>query len=354
MELKIIDRKSIHKIDINDWHRLSEESTYPNPFYEPFILIPALKHLSINRHIKVVCAYKDDCLFALFPIEIIKHKLGFRYISIWKSSECFLCDPLCTNTQGLTLIISRLLRKLQIKILRIDDHSAYSFGRYLDQNSVVFEYERGSVLNTNNVNVDLNNLSRKVRLENKRIKKRFYEKTNAVYLTSKKMPDINWLDEYCQLEHSGWKKTVKGSILSQPNTYAYFKALCEEGEKQGTISYQGLFIKSENETEKNQNNFESLAISIRVSTHKKAFELKTCYSETFKKYYPGVNLELANLNDDELLNFDFVDSCAQPDNSLINRIWPSQRKIYSSIYFHRGILGYILKRVYRFKNRKYL
>ena len=340
MRVELLERKQVESIDSLQWQQLANNSVYTNPFYESWNLLSALKFLDKNANVYVATAYKNDQLIALFPVKVIKHKIGIRYLSIWKHEHCFLTDPLCSHPKELAKIINRVIRQLKVMIARFDHHSLYSYGRYVDQHSVVFRASRGAIFDTKNTREYLLTMPRKIRLENKRIAKRFSAKTEAVYETSDTKEKFDWLDAYCHLEHSGWKKSVSGSILSEPNTYQYYLGLQRAAEPLGKIQFQGFF-----------NQQGALAISFRIVSNKRAFELKTSYNEKYKELYPGVNLEIKNMQELESNDYEFVDSCTVSENYLINRLWPNQRQIYTSLYFHGGILGKLLKLVYRFKSR---
>ena len=238
MEVKILTRKEALSVDKKAWEQLANDSYFTNPFYERWMLAPALEFLQLNDEVRLVVAYKNNELIALFPIKIVRTKWGLRYLTVWKHKQCYLTDPLCSNPVELSLIINRVIRKLKVSVLRITHHSLYSYGRYIDQHSVVFRATRGAILDLKSVREYLLTMPRKVRLENKRIYKRFFEQAEATYATSDDNSTRNWLEEYCRLEHSGWKRKVNGSILSSPGELKYYQALYQKraGERKNEIS----------------------------------------------------------------------------------------------------------------------
>lgn len=343
MQVDILDREQATQIDAIQWDRLAQESKFTNPFFERWSLLPALEFLDKKETVFVVTAYKEGELIALFPILTKKHSLGLNYLGIWQHNHCFLTDPLCSNPVFLAQIFNRVIRHTQVSIVQIEKHSLNSYGRYIEQRSAVIESTRGAIFDTKATRQHLVTLPRKVRLENKRVRNRLFEKTNAKYLTSKDSSDLNWLAEFCHLEHSGWKNIVKGSILSNPDVYRYYSAMYQSQGKNGKIQFQGLFSESE-----------ALAIAFRIVSNNRAFELKTSYNEDYRDIYPGVVLEIINMEDLEKFNYEFVDSCTTSENFLINKLWPDQRKIYTSLYFHGGMAANLLKFIYKIKNRKKL
>ncbi len=107
------------------------------------------------------------------------------------------------------------------------------------------------------------------------------------------------------------------------------------------VEFQGLFLKDE-----------PLAISFRLVFNRCAYDLKTTYNEKYKHFYPGVVLELFNLKDLENYDINLVDSCTSSDNKVVNRLWPSQRKVYGCIFFSQHPLARLIKLAYRFKKTR--
>jgi hypothetical protein len=198
--------------------------------------------------------------------------------------------------------------------------------------SVIIRSTRGAISNTREIGEHLKALPKKQRSENKRIRKRLLEKHNATYQTSRDMPSIDWLDTYCKLEDSGWKRRQNGSIYANPEVHRYYSEVNEEALKMGKIDFQGLF-----------GGHTTLAVSFRISSRSRAFELKTAYDENFRSSYPGAVLELINLETIDADSYTFIDSCTSPENRLVNRLWPDRMDIWNSFYFPNFTSGKILR-----------
>ncbi len=342
MQIRILAREDVSNIDAEQWDKLASDSVFVNPFYERWSLIPALEFLHKEDEVYVVATYDKDVLTALFPIHLKLSYFGIRYLCLWRHTHCFLCDPLIQSTVSLAKIFNYVLRKMKVSVMRIPQHSELSYGEDIDRRSVVFSSTRGAIFNTSDIKRHLGNLPSRVRAENKRITKRLFKEVNAQYITSKDEPNRNWLDDYCQLEHAGWKRNVSGSILSDDSQYNYYRAMYNLSKISNNIEFRGIFDEQS-----------MLSISFRITSRNHAFELKTSYNEKFKRLYPGVVLELMNLDDLSSSKFKFVDSSTNSDNSLINKLWPEQRKLVNSLYFDGRLMGKLLKFMYKIKNRMY-
>ncbi len=342
MRIDILARDEVHNITPELWDGLSESSINTNPFFERWCLSPALKYLDIDEEIFIVVAYKNEKLIALFPLQIRNHYLGLKYLSIWQHSQCFLCEPLCDDREDLYEVLHTVMLKKQLSIIQLPFHTSNSFGQYIEKHSISFTSQRGSVDDFSEIKSHFSNLARKQKSENKRIVNRLFQVTAARYVSSKIEPDRNWLEDYCHIEDSGWKGLQGGSIKSNTNIYLYYKEMCVLATCQNKIEFQGLF-----------NNSETLAISLRIYTKNKGFDLKTSYNEIFKGFYPGVVLEICNLNELSNSKLDYLDSCTASNNRLVNRLWPEQKKIQMSYFFDHGLIGRMLRLLYKIKRWKY-
>ena len=68
--------------------------------------------------------------------------------------------------------------------------------------------------------------------------------------------------------------------------------------------------------------------------------LKITYDEHFAPFSPGVHLEMANVDQfHEIASIRWMDSCAMPDNAMINRLWPDRRELRTALICPGGLGG---------------
>jgi len=339
MRVEILERNDAIDIDASQWDRLASDSQNTNPFYERWNLLAALNYLDLDKNVKIVTAYQNGKLTGLFPVIVGKHSLGIRYLSVWQHSQCFLCDPLCFDRNEMQYLLKDVLLKTKTSIIKLPLHSELSFGSSVEHQTISFSYSRGAVKSFNEIDTYFEELPSRSKIENNRVVNRLFNVTSAEYLCSPESSK-NWFQLFCRLENSGWKGRAGGSIKSVPEVYQYYNELFKSSDASDKIEFQGLF-----------NRDEVLAISLRLISNNKGFDIKTSYNELFKPFYPGVVLEILNLkalNGAELI---FLDSCASHENRLVNRIWPAQEKICNSLYFDRKMVGLLLELLYKIKRK---
>ena len=334
LQISILDREKLSEVSAKAWDELSVNSQLKNPFFARDSLLSALNCIDLDKQIFLVAAYQNSQLCTLFPIEIKRHRLGFRCIHIWRHQHCFLSDPLSLNEALSSTVIVELLNRLKISCFMVERHSPMSLGQHVHSKSIINQTYRGQVSELKVKHDYYSLLSSKVRSESKRVVKRMFRELDITYRTSNDYPEFDWFNEYCQLEHKGWKAGVSGSILSQQDYYQYYQGFAPEALKSGKIEYQGLFIAGV-----------PVAMSVRMIDGHSSFDIKTSFDETYKKFYPGVVLEILNLNDLQGSHYDIVDSCTHEQNNVVNRLWPEQKIVYESVFFRNSVQGIILNKM---------
>ncbi|HXL39570.1 MAG TPA: hypothetical protein VN928_03405, partial [Myxococcales bacterium] len=66
------------------WEELAAASVEPNPFYEPWMLLPALRSFARRERVEVVLVFRGDLLCGLFPIVHRRGRAG-----LWRHRYCY-------------------------------------------------------------------------------------------------------------------------------------------------------------------------------------------------------------------------------------------------------------------------
>ena len=70
------------------------------------------------------------------------------------------------------------------------------------------------------------------------------------------------------------------------------------------------------------------------------FCFKVAFDDDLARYSPGVQLELAAVEAfHDSAGLALVDSCAEPDNELINGLWPDRRTLSTLVFPAAGMAG---------------
>src|SRR5690349_21650750 len=71
------------------WTDLAASAAEPNAFYEPWMLLPALRSFARRGRVEVVVVFQGDVLCGLFPMEY-----RFGRAELWRHPYCYLSAPL--------------------------------------------------------------------------------------------------------------------------------------------------------------------------------------------------------------------------------------------------------------------
>lgn len=125
-----------------------------------------------------------------------------------------------------------------------------------------------------------------------------------------------WIDDFLTLEARGWKGQAASALASQADTDAWFRAIMAGAAAAGRLDMRMMRLDDR-----------PLAMLINFLCPPGGFSFKTAFDEEYARFSPGVLLQQANLDLLARPELDWVDSCAQPDHSMIDSIWQERRAL---------------------------
>src|SRR5262245_34461123 len=95
------------------WENMAAAALEPNPFYEPWMLLPALELFGVPRGFRLITIWNGARLDAVLPVE---RKRGFKGLPLptlesWRHRHCLLCTPL-VRAEGAAETLSALIEVL--------------------------------------------------------------------------------------------------------------------------------------------------------------------------------------------------------------------------------------------------
>ena len=140
--------------------------------------------------------------------------------------------------------------------------------------------------------------------------------------------DRDAVEEFLTLEASGWKGT-EGTAMRTAGHADVFRSLCRNFAARESL--QLLSLESAGRV---------LAMQCNFSSNGRLFNFKVTYDEELKRFAPGILLEVEAMRifqserDEEVF-----DSCADPNDDLMNRLWPDRLPLASVVLGPRGAVG---------------
>ena len=335
------------------WEELATSALEPNVFYEHWMLLPALEAFGGGKDISIVLALMHDPhnadappkLGGLFPLERIRNfrNLKVSALSLWRHPHCYLCTPLvrADTADECVAELFRWLRSGDASASLIELGCISGDGPF-HKMLVDLSNELGLLSGTTDIftrglwregrdkgtDPELA-VSGELRRRLRRKEKRLSERGRVEHLVMQPEDDIGrWIDEFLRIEASGWKGQRGSALASSEGDRRYFTEIATSAFHRGRLLMLGL-------------NFDGRPIARRCAfiAGEGSFAFKTAYDEEFADFSPGAMLEMDSIRQlNALPGVRWMDSCAAPDNSLVNRL-SNDRKTIQSLAIGNGALG---------------
>ena len=348
----ITDPSSLRDI-VPSWDLLARQALEPNPFYESWMLLPALEQLLEQHHdVSVLLIWKDashSLLIGFFPLtaEQTYQKMPANHWTNWLHAHCPLGTPLVHQDHAIQAVVSFFqwlqkqvhitafsLNKIPLEglFIRIFKDVAQEQKQLLDDS----DYWERALLNSTLSPDDYLQMyqgNRKLK-KYRRLRQRLSEVGDLEFHTL--MPGQTrhldqWIREFLQLEQSGWKGEKHTALACRPNERVFAEELIRHAAMRGQLMMMKMTL---------DDTVIAIHMSILGATFG-AFAFKGAYDERYAKYSPGVLLDLENIyvTLDNKQTITWMDSCATPDHPVLNRLWAERKRMVNLHVSTRHILS---------------
>ncbi len=326
------------------WERLVRKAIEPNVFYEPWMLIPGWEHFGRDANLQVALIYApprkhpqgEPVLCGLLPLE--RHRslggLPVRNVQAWRYPYCFLRTPLvrCDYVEEtITALLDWLrddpqgapvlrldyisgegpLHRKLIELLHRRGHAVWLRERY-DRAKLVPTHDAESYSKAATC--------RKRRHEIRRLRKRLAESGELESAILEDDGDIDrWIDDFLRLEAKGWKGRTATAFACHAADHEFFRSIVHDAFRRRQLMMLALRF-----------NGQTIALKCNFLAGDGGFAFKIAYDEAYQQFSPGVLLEMDNIaalhNQRPVC---WMDSCADPNHPMIDRLWRERRLIES-------------------------
>lgn len=310
------------------WESMAAAALEPNPFYEPWMLLPALELFGVPSGFRLITVWNGERLDAVMPMERTR---GFKGLPLpalesWRHRHCLLCTPL-VRAEGATETLVALiesLRDVSVVGLRYIP-SEGPFHRALAATGVrclaLDSYSRPVLRRAKDGEAYINDfLSRKDRQELRRRERRLQELGNLTRVTLGPDEDLQrWIDDFLRLEASGWKGKQGTAMKCSDANRRFLTQTFEAAYRRGRLEIVGIDLDGK-----------PLARSTGFLAGDGGYAFKPAYDEAFAKCSPGIIAEVARIrNLHELPGVRWMDSFTDADNSFMSRLWKDRLTVQS-------------------------
>jgi len=317
------------------WQELAAQAVEPNPFYEPWMLRPALTHLGVGVDLRVVLIFvpnrarpSQPLLSGVFPLERRPrhNRLPCRTLSLWRHKFCQLATPLIRASHAeetMAAFFAWLAAAdhgcalMEFNCVSGEGAFHHLFVDYLDHNAVLHHsgacFARAIFRPASDAETYLRSvLSTKHRKAHQRHEQHLEASGAVEYVALAADGDVHgWLEEFIALEASGWKGRERSALASSAADRQFFVSAATEAFRRGRLQMLAL-----------RHNGRMIAARCGFAAGSGAYTFKIAYDESYARWSPGMLLEIENirrLHGDSQISW--MDSFTARDNAMFNRLW---------------------------------
>lgn len=309
---------------VPDWEALAAEAAEPNPFYEHWMLLPALAAYGKDGF-RCVVVWQDGTLGALFPMQFERRYRGLplSVLRSWRHRNMLLSTPLVRG-KGAVACIGALLQSGLASVIELEHVPAGGpfYGALVEAASAAGcpwtasdAYARALLVRDHDPRAAFNsNMKNNLRRTEKRIA--VLGRLEAVRLAPG--DDIAaWTREFFQLEASGWKGKAGSALDCREDDRRFATEVFAEAFRRNRLLITGLNLDGR-----------PIARHCLFIGADGGYTFKIAYDETYARYSPGILAEVDNVRQFmEIPALRWLDSFTAPENATIGRVWKDRRTI---------------------------
>lgn len=317
------------------WERLVARAAEPNPFFEPWYLLPSLEQWGKADGVRIKAWYHQNRLCGLLPVARPARYYGhpLTHAAGWLHANAFCGVPLVAAgheeafwrdllahfdrrpARALFLHLPLLpaggpLDEALERVLAASPRPHYIAARearaMLAGETTAAAYLEGA-------------MSAKKRKELRRQHNRLAEEGALAFERVEDDTGVTaWTAEFLALEAAGWKGKAGSALASSPDTRVMFEQALAGAAAAGRLERLALRLDGR-----------AIAMLANFVTPPGAYSYKTAFDEAYARFSPGMLLQLENLALLERAGFGWADSCAVEGHPMIERLWRGQRRMVS-------------------------
>ncbi|WP_240505825.1 GNAT family N-acetyltransferase [Erythrobacter colymbi] len=315
------------------WERLVARAAEPNPFFEPWYLIPGLRQW--GEGVRIKAWFHEGRLAGLLPVSRPSRYYGhpITHAAGWLHANAFCGTPLVAEgleeafwDDLLTHFDRRPARALFLHLpqLPADGPLVAALDRVLARRGaahyVASRENRAMLAGETTAAAYLEAaMSAKKRKELRRQHNRLAEEGALAFERVEGDEGLaSWTAEFLALEAAGWKGEAGSALASAPDTRALFEEALAGAAAAGRLERLALRLDGR-----------AIAMLANFITAPGAYSYKTAFDEAYARFSPGMLLQLENLALLERPGIEWADSCAVEGHPMIERLWRDARRMES-------------------------
>ena len=332
------------------WQTLAAGAVEPNPFFEPWFLLPSLQAFDPHCEVRLAAFFEGNTLAGLYPLRRSRDYYGYPipHWTGWLHANAFFGAPLVAAGSerafwhammeqadahaGSALFLHLPLCPPDGRIAATLEAEALASGRPC---GTVRTEERAMLFSGLSADAYFEqSMPNKKRKELRRQAKRLGEEGKLEFDRQEDATDVTaWTAEFLALERAGWKGGEGSALAEDGATCAMFRETMAGAAEAGKLERLTLRLDGK-----------PIAMLANFLTPPGAYSFKTAYDENYARFSPGVLIQRENLALLEREDIEWCDSCAAQGHPMIERIWREKRPIAS---YSVGIGGKLRRAIFK-------
>jgi CelD/BcsL family acetyltransferase involved in cellulose biosynthesis len=333
--------------DIERWRALAANAVDPNPFFEPDFVLAAARHLDEPGTSLLVVEGREGWL-ACLPVQRSRMYRLVPVLRTWNHIYCFLGTPLIDAgavPEAAHALLEGAVRqapgsRVALELVTEDGPAGEAIRRAatnLRLTTLLGARTERAFLERRPAGDYLAHMRSHRRRELNRLGRRMAKELDGGLSVTDEAGSEAAVDRFLELERAGWKGRSDSALASAPAHEAFFRSVCTDFFAAGRLQLLSLSVDER-----------SVAMKCNLIAGDGAFCFKIAYDEQLGAFSPGVQLERENVQVfHEQRSEGWQDSCADPENEMINRLWPDRRKLSTTLLAPRGVRSSLSQRALR-------
>ncbi|MBW8907041.1 MAG: GNAT family N-acetyltransferase [Betaproteobacteria bacterium] len=309
---------------VADWESLAAEAAQPNPFYEHWMLLPALAAYGAGG-LRCFAVWQDGVLAGLFPMRFARGYRGLPVgaLSTWRHRNMMIGTPLVrekTATQCIAAFIANVPAALvEFELISTDGPFYAALTEAAPPASFAWfvrdAYARAVLARDRDPRSRFNsNMKNNLR----RWEKGLRAAGELEPVTLQPGDDVGrWAAEFMELEAAGWKGKAGTALSCREDDRRFVAEVLPEAHRRGRLRITGLDLAGR-----------ALARHIMLGAGDGAFTFKIAYDEGYANFAPGIVGEVENVRQFmERPGPQWLDSNTAPESKNYARVWKERRTI---------------------------
>jgi CelD/BcsL family acetyltransferase involved in cellulose biosynthesis len=304
------------------WDELAAAALESNPWYEHWMLLPALEAFG-NARVRVIGVWRGAQLSGVFPLEDAGKFRGLplRAMAMWRHRHCMLCTPLVRAdcaAQTVAALLDWLRRNedaalLELPYVPVD--GAFQQARGV---ACLDTYERPVLCRERDAERYLDTISSQLRKSLRKKERRLAAQGKVTPAVLRPDGDIaRWAEDFLRLEASGWKGEQGSALASREPDRRFAAAVFAGAFRRGRLLMAGIDLDAA-----------PIARNCAILAGEGSYAFKSAYDERFAEFSPGFLAEVVRIREFHALpGLRWMDSFTAEGNEKLSRMWKDRRRM---------------------------